>query len=61
VKGLAFNLGYGAYSLIFSLMLTGIHQRSESAIPAFQQALLWQAAGFAVVLLIFIAATRRVR
>ena len=61
VKGLAFNLGYGAYSLIFSLMLAGIHQRSESAIPAFQQALLWQAAGFAAVLLIFIAATRRVR
>lgn len=61
VKGLAFNLGYGAYSLFFSLMLAGIHQRSESAIPAFQQALLWQAAGFAAVLLIFIAATRKHR
>ncbi len=61
VKGLAFNLGYGAYSLIFSLMLAGIHQGGTSGTPPFQQALLWQAAGFAVVLLIFIAATRRVR
>jgi predicted cobalt transporter CbtA len=61
VKGLAFNLGYGAYSLIFSLMLAGIHQGGTSSTPPFQQVLLWQAAGFAVVLLIFIAATRRVR
>ena len=61
VKGLAFNLGYGAYSLIFSLMLAGIHQGGTSSTPPFQQVLLWQAAGFAAVLLIFIAATRRVR
>jgi len=61
VKGLVFNLGYGAYSLIFSLMLAGIHQRSKSSISAFQQALLWQAAGFAAVLLIFTTATRKHR
>lgn len=61
VKGLVFNLGYGAYSLIFSFMLAGIHRRSESTIPAFQQALLWQATGFAAVLLIFIAATLKHR
>ena len=61
VKGLVFNLGYGAYSLIFSLMLAGIHQRGTSDTSPFQQALLWQAAGFVAVLLIFIALARRVR
>jgi len=61
VKGLVFNLGYGAYSLIFSLMLAGMHQRDTSGTHPFQQALLWQAAGFAAVLLIFIALSRRAR
>jgi predicted cobalt transporter CbtA len=42
-------------------MLAGIHQRSKSSISAFQQALLWQAAGFAAVLLIFTTATRKHR
>ena len=56
VKGLVFNLGYGAYALLFSLMLAGMENRSAAP---FQQALLWQAGGFAAALLIFIAASRK--
>jgi hypothetical protein len=51
-----FNLGYGAYALLFSLMLAGMEKRSAAP---FQQALLWQAGGFAAVLMIFIAASRK--
>lgn len=39
VKGLTFNLGYGAYSLGFSALLAGLREQSESS---FQQALGWQ-------------------
>ena len=56
VKGLVFNLGYGAYALLFSLMLAGMENRGAAP---FQEALLWQAGGFAAVLLIFIAASRK--
>ena len=39
VKGLSFNLGYGAYSLGFSLLLAGMRETAEAP---FQQALGWQ-------------------
>ena len=58
VKGLAFNLGYGAYSLGFSLLLAGL---GKSGPGAFQRALWWQAAGFALALLAFTAVSRRKR
>lgn len=51
VKGLVFNLGYGAYSLGFSLMLAGLGQQGGGV---FQRALLWQAGFFALVLLGFV-------
>lgn len=54
VKGLVFNLGYGLYALAFSLLLAGLAKQSSAA---FQNALLWQAAFFALGLLIFIAAS----
>ncbi|BCX47262.1 MFS transporter [Haloferula helveola] len=41
VKGLAFNLGYGLWSLAFSLLLAGMRDRGDDA-GAFQAALLWQ-------------------
>jgi MFS family permease len=47
VKGLAFNLGYGAYSLGFSLMLAKLRQSSETA---FQDALWWQAGVMTAIL-----------
>ena len=50
VKGLAFNLGYGAYSLGFSFMLASLRQSSESA---FQDALWWQAGIMAAVLTVY--------
>jgi len=50
VKGLAFNLAYGGYSLAFSLLLTGLGKPEQGA---FQEALGWQAAFFAVALLAF--------
>jgi Na+/melibiose symporter-like transporter len=52
VKGLVFNLGYGLYSLAFSLLLAGL---GKSAAAAFQSALLWQAGFFAVALVVFIS------
>lgn len=55
VKGLVFNLGYGAYSLGFSLMLAGLGKQGPGA---FQRALFWQALFFAVALLAYIAASR---
>ncbi|MEM9238180.1 MAG: hypothetical protein AAGB14_15520, partial [Verrucomicrobiota bacterium] len=42
VKGLAFNLGYGAYSLGFSLLIAGLRGRGESE-NILPQALMWQA------------------
>ncbi len=55
VKGLVFNLGYGAYSLGFSLLLAGLGK--QGAAP-FQQALFWQAGFFTAALLVFSAACR---
>jgi MFS family permease len=58
VKGLVFNLGYGLYSLAFSLLLAGL---GKSAAAAFQSALLWQAGFFAVALMVFISVSSRRR
>jgi len=55
VKGLVFNLGYGAYCLAFSLLLAGLGKHGSGA---FQRALFWQVGFFAVALAIFIAASR---
>jgi MFS family permease len=55
VKGLVFNLGYGIYSLGFSLALTGLGKQGAGA---FQRALFWQAGFFALALLGYIAAAR---
>ena len=56
VKGLVFNLGYGAYSVGFSLLLAGLGKHGADS---FQRALFWQAGGFAAVLLIFVGLARR--
>jgi hypothetical protein len=53
VKGLAFNLGYGAFSLGFSLLLARL--RESQGEDAFRAALLWQLPAFAVVILGFFA------
>jgi MFS family permease len=53
VKGLAFNLGYGAFSLGFSLLLAGL--RESHGEEAFRAALLWQLPAFAVLILTFFA------
>ncbi len=58
VKGLVFHLGYGAYSLAFSLLLAGL---GKQAAGEFQRALLWQAGFFAAALLLFIAGSSRRR
>lgn len=55
VKGLVFNLGYGLYSLAFSLLLAGL---GKSSAAAFQSALLWQVGFFALGLLVFIVTCR---
>ncbi len=55
VKGLVFNLGYGGYSLGFSLLLAGL---AKHGADSFQRALFWQSGLFAVALLVFIAASR---
>jgi MFS family permease len=51
VKGLAFNLGYGTYSLGFSLIIAGLRGASGGE-NAFQQALYWQVG---IVAIIFVA------
>lgn len=56
VKGLVFNLGYGLYSLAFSLALAGFGKQGAGA---FQRALEWQAGCFAIALLAFIAVAMR--
>ena len=56
VKGLVFNLGYGTYSLGFSLMLAGLGKQGGHA---FQRALVWQAGFFVLALLVYIACTAR--
>lgn len=47
VKGLIFNLGYGLFSLAFSLLLTGFPE--SSAGDALRSALLWQVPFFALL------------
>jgi hypothetical protein len=53
VKGLAFNLGYGAFSLGFSLLLARL--RETQGDEAFRAALLWQLPVFAVGIVGFFA------
>lgn len=48
VKGLAFNLGYGLFSLCFSRLLAGFPQEPSGA--ALRGALFWQVPAFALVL-----------
>ncbi len=52
VKGLAFNLGYGTFSLGFSLLLASFPKQPEGL--ALQQALLWQVPFFAILLLVLL-------
>ncbi|MGE9270722.1 MAG: MFS transporter [Verrucomicrobiales bacterium] len=58
VKGLAFNLGYGGYSLAFSLLLAGLGKTSDSAL---QEALWWQAGGITLILLLYFSWAARPR
>jgi predicted MFS family arabinose efflux permease len=58
VKGLVFNLGYGMYSLAFSLLLAGLGNQGGAA---FQNALMWQAGFFIAGLLVFISASSGAR
>lgn len=60
VKGLAFNLGYGLYSLFFSLLLAGL-KRGDPPGPVLPGALWWQAALFALVALAFFSWALRTR
>lgn len=59
VKGLAFNLGYGLWSLAFSLLLAGLREGGDDD-AAFQGALWWQV-GIVTALLVpyFIWARRK--
>jgi MFS family permease len=51
VRGMAFNLGYGGFSLAFSTLLARL--RNHEGASAFQAALYWQLPVFAVILLGF--------
>lgn len=53
VKGLAFNLGYGTFSLGFSLLLARL--RETQGDDAFRAALQWQMPAFALLILAFFA------
>jgi MFS family permease len=53
VKGLAFNLGYGAFSLGFSVLLARL--RETQGDDAFRAALHWQMPAFALLILAFFA------
>ena len=53
VKGLAFNLGYGLFSLAFSRLLAGFPD--QPAGHAFRSALLWQVPAFGITLLALFA------
>lgn len=53
VKGLVFNLGYGLFSLCFSLLLAGFSASSEA--DALQSALLWQVPAFMVLISILLS------
>jgi len=48
VKGLAFNLGYGGYSLAFSFLLAKLREESGGAL---QSALWWQAGAMTAILI----------
>lgn len=56
VKGLVFNLGYGIYSLMFSLLLAGLGRKSAAS---FQAALFWQAGFFVLAILAFTVISSR--
>ena len=58
VKGLVFNLGYGLYSLAFSLLLAGLGKQGAGA---FQSALMWQVGFFAIALAVFVIASKALR
>lgn len=58
VKGLVFNLGYGAWSMCFSGLLVMARARGGDVL---QEALLWQAGSFGVVFLIYLAINWRAR
>lgn len=47
VKGLVFNLGYGLWSMLFSLVVAGFREHHGDA--AFQHALRWQPVWFAAI------------
>lgn len=49
VKGLVFNLGYGLWSMVFSLIVAGF--RAQSGEAAFQKALQWQPLWFAAIVI----------
>lgn len=49
VKGLVFNLGYGLWSMVFSLIVAGFRVQSGEA--AFQKALQWQPVWFAAIVI----------
>jgi MFS family permease len=51
VRGLAFNLGYGSFSLGFSMLLAGM--RKTAGDDAFRAALLWQLPFVAVMIALF--------
>lgn len=51
VRGLAFNLGYGSFSLGFSLLL--VRMRETAGDNAFRAALLWQLPAVAVMIALF--------
>jgi MFS family permease len=54
VKGLAFNLGYGVWSLAFSLLLAGLRDGPDDT-PAFRSALWWQVGIVAALIIPFFA------
>jgi hypothetical protein len=53
VKGLAFNLGYGLFSLGFSQLLAGFPDRPAGA--ALRSALFWQVPAFALLVMVLFA------
>ena len=60
VKGLAFNFGYGSFSLMFSVAIAYLreHQSDGSEPHAFLLALQWQPAAFVLAMLAFFAVTK---
>ncbi len=56
VKGMCFNLGYGFYTGMFSLLVSCMHGAKE--MERFHKALSWQVLGFVVLLLGYLAITR---